>query len=123
LNAIPIDETVFSDHHGLLKTGFAEFIAGVIALRKKQETNSNEKGDGCVDLEMRLGMAKMRARRAPFTDHREGRLKRQVRRAFLLFDKPLTTTELAKHSVPCGLSFAIADLILMSLERRDHPAG
>jgi hypothetical protein len=32
-------------------------------------------------------MAKMRARRAPFTDHREGRLKRQVRRAFLLFDK------------------------------------
>jgi hypothetical protein len=42
-------------------------------------------------------MAKMRARRAPFTDHREGRLKRQVRRAFLLFGRPLTTTELVKH--------------------------
>jgi hypothetical protein len=42
-------------------------------------------------------MAKMRARRAPFSDHREGRLKRQVRRAFLLFGKPLTTNDLVKH--------------------------
>jgi hypothetical protein len=42
-------------------------------------------------------MAKMRACRAPFTDAREGRLKRQVRRAFLLFGRPLTTTELVKH--------------------------
>ena len=43
-------------------------------------------------------MAKMRARRAPFTDARDGRLKSQVRRAFRLFGgKPLTTTELVKH--------------------------
>ena len=43
-------------------------------------------------------MAKMRARRrAPFTDAREGRLKRQVRRAFRLYERPLTTTELVKH--------------------------
>ena len=42
-------------------------------------------------------MAKMRDCRAPFTDHREGRLKRQVRRAFLVFGRPLTTTELVKH--------------------------
>jgi len=42
-------------------------------------------------------MAKMRARRAPFTDARDGRLKRQVRMAFRLFEgKPLTTTELVK---------------------------
>jgi hypothetical protein len=43
-------------------------------------------------------MAKMRACRAPFTDAREGRLKRQVRQAFRWFGgKPLTTTELVKH--------------------------
>jgi hypothetical protein len=43
-------------------------------------------------------MAKMRARRAPFTDARDGRLKSRVRRTFRLFDgKPLTTTELVKH--------------------------
>ena len=43
-------------------------------------------------------MAKMRARRAPFTDARDGRLKSRVRRAFRLFGgKPLTTTELVKH--------------------------
>ena len=43
-------------------------------------------------------MAKMRARRAPFTDARDGRLKRKVRRAFLWSGgKPLTTTELVKH--------------------------
>jgi hypothetical protein len=43
-------------------------------------------------------MAKMRARRAPFTDAREGRLKSRIRRAFRFFDgKPLTTTELVKH--------------------------
>lgn len=42
-------------------------------------------------------MAKMRARRAPFTDARDGRLKSRVRRAFRLYDKPLTTTELVKH--------------------------
>jgi hypothetical protein len=36
-------------------------------------------------------MAKMRARQAPFTDAREGRLKRQVRTAFRLYGgKPLT---------------------------------
>ena len=42
-------------------------------------------------------MTKMRACRGPFTDHREGRLKRQVRWAFLLFRRPLTTTELVKQ--------------------------
>jgi hypothetical protein len=43
-------------------------------------------------------MAKMRARRAPFTDARDGRLKRKVRRAFLWSGgKPLTTTELVKQ--------------------------
>ena len=43
-------------------------------------------------------MAKMRARRAPFTDARDGRLKRKVRQAFRRFGgKPLTTTELVKH--------------------------
>jgi hypothetical protein len=43
-------------------------------------------------------MAKMRARRAPFTDARDGRLKSRVRQAFRLFGgKPLTTTELVKH--------------------------
>ena len=43
-------------------------------------------------------MAKMRARRAPFTDSRDGRLKRRIRRAFRLFGGvPLTTTELVKH--------------------------
>ena len=43
-------------------------------------------------------MAKMRARRAPFSDARDGRLKRKVRRAFLWSGgKPLTTTELVKQ--------------------------
>ena len=43
-------------------------------------------------------MAKMRARRAPFTDARDGRLKRKVRRAFLWSGgKPVTTTELVKQ--------------------------
>jgi hypothetical protein len=43
-------------------------------------------------------MAKMRARRAPFTDARDGRLKRKVRRAFLWSGgKPVTTTELVKR--------------------------
>ena len=43
-------------------------------------------------------MAKMRARRAPFTDARDGRLKRKVRRAFWWSGgKPLTTTELVKQ--------------------------
>ena len=43
-------------------------------------------------------MAKMRARRAPFTDPREGRLKRQIRWAFWWSrGEPLTTTELMKH--------------------------
>ena len=43
-------------------------------------------------------MAKMRTRRAPFTDARDGRLKRKVRRAFLWSGgKPLTTTELVKQ--------------------------
>jgi hypothetical protein len=41
-------------------------------------------------------MAKMRASRAPFTDARDGRLKRQVRMAFRLYGRPLTTTELVK---------------------------
>jgi hypothetical protein len=41
---------------------------------------------------------KMRARRAPFTDARDGRLKRRVRRAFWgSGGKPLTTTELVKQ--------------------------
>jgi hypothetical protein len=43
-------------------------------------------------------MAKMRARRAPFTNARDGRLKRKVRQAFWWFgSKPLTTTELVKQ--------------------------
>jgi hypothetical protein len=43
-------------------------------------------------------MAMMRARRAPFTDARDGRLKSRVRQAFRLFGgKPLTTIELVKH--------------------------
>jgi hypothetical protein len=42
-------------------------------------------------------MAKMRARRAPFTDARDGRLKSRVRQAFRLYERPLTTTELVKH--------------------------
>jgi hypothetical protein len=43
-------------------------------------------------------MAKMRARRASFTDTRDGRLKRRVRRAFLWSGgKPLTTTELVRQ--------------------------
>ena len=43
-------------------------------------------------------MAKMRARRAPFTDARDGRLKRQIRWMFRLSGgQPLTTTELVKH--------------------------
>jgi hypothetical protein len=43
-------------------------------------------------------MAKMRARRAPFTDARDGRLKKQIRWAFWWFGgKPLTTTELVER--------------------------
>ena len=43
-------------------------------------------------------MAKMRARRAPFTDPRDGRLKKQIRWAFRLSGgEPLTTTELVKQ--------------------------
>jgi hypothetical protein len=42
-------------------------------------------------------MAKMRARRAPFTDARDGRVKSRVRQAFRLYGRPLTTTELVKH--------------------------
>jgi hypothetical protein len=43
-------------------------------------------------------MAKMRARRAPFTDPRDGRLKSQVRFAFCMSrGEPLTTTELVKR--------------------------
>src|SRR5215472_12914639 len=43
-------------------------------------------------------MAKMRARRAPFTDPRDGRLKRKIRWAFRLSGgEPLTTTELVKQ--------------------------
>ena len=43
-------------------------------------------------------MAKMRARRAPFTDARDGRLKSQVRWAFWWSrGEPLTTTELMEQ--------------------------
>jgi hypothetical protein len=43
-------------------------------------------------------MAKMRARRAPFTDARDGRLKSRIRRAFRWSrGEPLTTTELVKQ--------------------------
>ncbi len=43
-------------------------------------------------------MAKMRARRAPFTDPRDGRLKKQIRWAFWLSGgEPLTTTQLVKQ--------------------------
>jgi hypothetical protein len=43
-------------------------------------------------------MAKMRARRAPFTDPRDGRLKKKIRSAFWWSGgKPLTTTELVER--------------------------
>ena len=43
-------------------------------------------------------MAKMRARRAPFTDARDGRLKKQIRWAvWWSGGKPLTTTELVER--------------------------
>jgi hypothetical protein len=43
-------------------------------------------------------MAKMRARRAPFTDPRDGRLKKKIRWAFWWAGgKPLTTTELVER--------------------------
>ena len=43
-------------------------------------------------------MARIRARRAPFTNARDGRVKRQVRWAFWMSrGAPLTTTELLKH--------------------------
>ena len=43
-------------------------------------------------------MAKMRARRAPFTDARDSRLKKQIRWAFWLSGgEPLTTTELVQR--------------------------
>ena len=43
-------------------------------------------------------MAKMRARRAPFTDPRDGRLKKQIRWAFWLSrGEALTTTQLVKQ--------------------------
>jgi len=43
-------------------------------------------------------MAKMRTRRAPFTNARDGRLKRQIRWAFWWSrGESLTTTELMKH--------------------------
>jgi hypothetical protein len=43
-------------------------------------------------------MAKMRARRAPFTDARDGRLKKQIRWAFWLSrGEALTTTQLVKQ--------------------------
>jgi hypothetical protein len=42
-------------------------------------------------------MSKMRARRAPFTDPRDGRLKKKIRWAFWWSGgKPLTTTELVE---------------------------
>jgi hypothetical protein len=41
-------------HHPPVKYRLREFIAGVTPFRKTG-ANSNEKGDGCVDLEMRLG--------------------------------------------------------------------
>ncbi len=43
-------------------------------------------------------MAKMRARRAPFTDPRDGRLKKQIRWAFWWSQgEALTTTQLVKR--------------------------
>jgi hypothetical protein len=43
-------------------------------------------------------MAKMRARRSPFTDPRDGRLKKQIRWAFWLSrGEALTTTQLVKQ--------------------------
>ena len=43
------------------------------------------------------GMAWARAKRAPFTDPRDGRLLRQIRFAFTLSDgRPLSTTDLLK---------------------------
>ena len=48
-------------------------------------------------------MAKMRARRAPFTDPRDGRLKKKIRWAFWWSGgKPLTTTELVERCVRLG---------------------
>ena len=44
------------------------------------------------------GMARARARRAPFTDPRDGRLLSQIRFAFTLSrGKPLSTTDLLKY--------------------------
>jgi hypothetical protein len=46
-------------------------------------------------------MRRMRARRAPFTNARDGRVKRQVRWAFWMSrGAPLTTTQLLRHCYP-----------------------
>jgi hypothetical protein len=43
-------------------------------------------------------LARVRAKRAPFTDARDGRLKSQIRLAFFVSrGKPLTTTELVEY--------------------------
>jgi hypothetical protein len=46
-------------------------------------------------------MERMRAKRAPFTNARDGRVKRQVRWAFWMSrGAPLTTTQLLRHCYP-----------------------
>jgi hypothetical protein len=42
-------------HLPLLKKEASRIYCRRNRVAKKQETNNNEKGDGCVDLEMRLG--------------------------------------------------------------------
>ena len=51
-------------------------------------------------------MARMRAKRAPFTDPRDGRIKSQIRFAFILSrGKPLTTSQLLEkcYFLPASL--------------------
>src|SRR5215472_10648940 len=72
---------MFKERRTPINKRLREFIAGVIASRK-QKTNSNEKGDGMGRPGDDARMAKMRARRAPFTDPRDGRLKKKIRWAF-----------------------------------------
>jgi len=88
---------MFKERRTPINKRLREFIAGVIASRK-QKTNSNEKGDGMGRPGDDARMAKMRARRAPFTDPRDGRLKKKIRWAFWWSGgKPLTTTELVER--------------------------
>ena len=63
-------------------------------------------------------MAKARAKRAPFTDPRDGRVKSQIRFAFFLSrGKPLTTSQLLKSCIaryPSSARSFRAGIALMS---------